>query len=51
MTVLAVLSLGVSGCKKENPDNTLEGPVKMSDLLKENDLATIVTWSYAKDAV
>ena len=50
MAVFAVLSLGVSGCKKENPDKTQTGPVKMSDLLKENDLAAIVTWSYAKDA-
>lgn len=50
MTVLAVLSLGVSGCKKDNPDKTQEGPVKMSDLLKENDMAAIITGSYAKDA-
>lgn len=48
--ILAALSLGVSGCKKDNPDDMQEGPVKMSDLLKENDLAAIITWSYAKDA-
>ena len=50
MTVLAALSLDVWGCKKENPDYTQKGPVKMSDLLKENDMAAIVTWSYANDA-
>ena len=50
MTVLAALSLGVWGCKKENPDYTQKGPVKMSDLLKENDMAAIVIWSYANDA-
>ena len=50
IAVLAALSMGVSGCKKDHPDDTQSGPVKMSDLLKVNDVAAIVTWSYAEDA-
>ena len=48
MIVLAALAMGVTGCKKDNPSQ--KDSAMMSDLLKENDMAAIITWSYAKDA-
>ena len=48
-----VMVFGTVACSKDNPEVPGgEGkPISVTDLLKENDLASIVEWTYALDAV
>ena len=51
--VLAMLVvLGLTACKKDSPENQDEvvDSIDLYELLKNNDLAAVIDWTYSKDA-
>ena len=51
MTV-TLLAFGTVACKKDNPEGPGDGDgtISVSNLLKSNDLAAVIEWTYALDA-
>ena len=47
-----LIVLGLTACKKESPENQDEvvDSIDLHELLKNNDLAAVIDWTYSKDA-